>query len=43
VRVPWAGPPTLLALASRDEAAGFGLGALAFLGQAIGAALDRGP
>ncbi len=43
VRVPWAGPPTLLALASRNAEAGHGLGALAFLGQAIGAALDRGP
>lgn len=44
VRVRWTGPPTLLALASREaEAAeaGRGLGSLAFLGQAIGAALDR--
>ncbi len=45
VRVPWGGPPALLALASREpggtEAAGGGIGALAFLGRAIGAALDR--
>ncbi len=40
--VPWNGPPTLLALASREpEALDAGPGPLAFLGQAIGAALDR--
>ena len=45
VRVPWNGPPSLLALASRDAGAldpRQGSGALAFLGRAIGAALDRG-
>jgi uncharacterized protein len=44
VRVPWAGPPSLLALVSRDGAAldpSQGRGALAFLGCAIGAALGR--
>ena len=44
VRVPWNGPPSLLALASRDAGAldpRQGTGALAFLGRAIGAALDR--
>ncbi|MGA9867979.1 MAG: hypothetical protein WBQ75_16265, partial [Acetobacteraceae bacterium] len=44
VRVPWAGPPTLLALVSRDEAPldpVQGSGALAFLGRAVGAALGR--
>ena len=45
VLVPWSGPPTLLALASREAAPAetpHTIGALAFLGQAIGAALDRG-
>ena len=44
VRVPWNGKPSLLALASRDAGAldpRQGTGALAFLGRAIGAALDR--
>ncbi|HEY5300426.1 MAG TPA: DUF484 family protein [Acetobacteraceae bacterium] len=44
VRVPWAGPPTLLALVSRDEAPldpVQGSGGLAFLGRAVGAALGR--
>lgn len=44
VRVPWAGPPSLLALVSRDRAAldpAQGPGALAFLGRAIGTALGR--
>jgi len=44
VRVPWSGGPTLLALVSRDPAAleaGPCGGALAFLGRAVGAALDR--
>ena len=58
-RVPWGGPPCLLALARRDAVPaaatdpatdpvypvetvpGSLLGALAFLGRAIGAALDR--
>jgi uncharacterized protein YigA (DUF484 family) len=44
VLVPWSGPPTLLALASREaDATPFerGHSALGFLGRAIGAALDR--
>ncbi len=44
VRVPWAGAPALLALVSRDEAPldpAQGIGALAFLGRAVGAALGR--
>ncbi|MGH7042745.1 MAG: hypothetical protein ACREFY_11510 [Acetobacteraceae bacterium] len=44
VLVPWGGPPTLLALATREAEAvadGRGLGVLAFLGQALGVALDR--
>ncbi len=44
IRVPWPGPPSLLALVSRDPAAldpSQGSGALAFLGRAVGAALGR--
>jgi hypothetical protein len=44
VRVPWPGPPALLALANRDPwplDPAQGTGALAFLGRAIGAALGR--
>ncbi len=44
VRVPWGGPPALLALVSRDEAPldpMQGSGALVFLGRAVGAALGR--
>ena len=44
VRVPWGGPPALLALVSRDQAPldpAQGAGALAFLGRAAGAALGR--
>lgn len=43
IRVRQAGPPALLALASRDGAAlpGYGAGALAFLGRAVAAALER--
>jgi len=44
VRVPWPGAPTLLALVCRDPAAlesGPCGGALAFLGRAVGVALDR--
>ena len=44
VRVPWPGPPALLALVSRDERAldpAQGSGALAFLGRALGVALAR--
>lgn len=44
VRVPGAGPPTLLALAARDDHAldpAQGIAALAFLGRAIAAALGR--
>ncbi len=43
VRVAWDGPPALLALVSRD-ASGLDqaqVGALAFLGRAVGAMLDR--
>jgi uncharacterized protein YigA (DUF484 family) len=45
VRVPGAGPPALLALLARDSRALDplqGTGALAFLGQAVAAALGRG-
>jgi uncharacterized protein YigA (DUF484 family) len=44
VRVPWSGSPALLALVSRDPAAlgsAQGNGALAFLGRAAAAALNR--
>jgi uncharacterized protein len=44
VRVCWGGTPALLALVSRDEAPldpSQGIGALAFLGRAVGAALGR--
>jgi uncharacterized protein len=44
VRVPWAGPPSLLALVTRDEHAldpAQGSGALAFLGRALAAVLAR--
>lgn len=44
VRVQLAGPPTLLALAARDQRAldpGYGAGALAFLGRAVAAAHER--
>jgi len=43
VRVQVAGAPGVLALASRDGAAlpGYGTGALAFLGRAVAAALER--
>jgi uncharacterized protein YigA (DUF484 family) len=46
VRVPWQGAPTLLALVTRDERLldpAQGAGALAFLGRAVGAALERAP
>jgi uncharacterized protein len=45
VRVPWSGPAALLALATRDPVSLSpiqGTGTLAFLGRAVGAALDRG-
>ena len=44
VRVPWPGPPALLALVTRDPDSldpAQGAGALAFLGRAVGAALGR--
>ncbi len=44
VRVPGENPPALLALAARDRTAlepGHGAGALAFLGRAVAAALER--
>lgn len=44
IRVPWSGPPTLLALVSREMLTpdtSRGVGPLAFLGQAVGAALGR--
>lgn len=44
VRVPWAGPPALLALANWDLSRldpAQGAGTLAFLGRAVGAALGR--
>ncbi|MGH7154673.1 MAG: hypothetical protein ACREF3_12165 [Acetobacteraceae bacterium] len=44
LRVPWSGPPTLLALVSREKLmpdSSQGIGPLTFLGQAVGAALGR--